>query len=62
MSDDDLLCPDHQTVQGHPKEDIETGERIMESPLTGNTYRVTKWVDKGDGKVVALEKELVDDE
>ena len=50
-----------ETYQGHPVEDIETGEKIMQSPLTGNTYKVTKWVDKGDGKFVALEKELVED-
>lgn len=50
-----------QTIQGYPEEDIETGERIMESPITGNRYRVTKWVDKGEGKAVAIEKELVED-
>lgn len=47
------------TTQGYADDEIETGERYMESPLTGDTYRVTKWVPKGDGKIVALEKELV---
>ncbi len=51
-----------ELVQGHSPEDIETGEKILESPLTGNTYRVTKWVDQGDGKFISIEKELVEDE
>jgi len=51
-----------ELVEGHSPSDIETGEKILESPLTGNTYRVTKWVDQGDGKFVAIEKELIDDE
>lgn len=42
-------------------DEIETGERIMHSELTDTTYRVTKWVDKGDGNGVALEKEPIDD-
>jgi hypothetical protein len=46
-----------ETIQGYPKEEVESGERIVESPLTGTTYRVTKWVEKGDGRIVALEKE-----
>ena len=49
-------------IQGHDPSDVETGEKYLESPLTGNTYRVTKWVDKGEGKFIAIEKELVDDE
>jgi hypothetical protein len=39
---------------------IETGERIMESPATGTTYRVTRWIDAGGGQVVALAKEEID--
>lgn len=42
--------------------ETKTGERYMTSPLTGTTYRVTKWVDTGDGKAVALEKEEIDEE
>ena len=49
-------------IQGHDPSDVETGEKYLESPLTGNTYRVTKWVDQGEGKFIAIEKELVDDE
>ena len=56
------MSSDHQTYQGHPVDEIEEDEKILESPMTGNVYRVTKWVDKGDGKFVAIEKELVDDE
>lgn len=36
---------------------IETGERIMESPITEKKYRVTRWIDAGEGQVVALAKE-----
>jgi hypothetical protein len=49
------------TEQGYPNDQIETGEIHKQSPITGDLYRVTKWVDKGDGRIVALEKELVDD-
>lgn len=42
--------------------DIEFGERIAESPVTGERYRVTAWKDKGDGKMVAFEKEPLEDE
>jgi hypothetical protein len=45
---------------GYPEELIEEGERIMESPITGEKYRVTKWVDKGEDKCIAIEKELLD--
>lgn len=36
------------------------GERYAKSPLDGSIYRVTKWIDDGDGKIRAREKELVD--
>jgi hypothetical protein len=45
-----------RTPQG---EQIETGERIMESPTTDHRYRVTEWVDHGDGKFTALEKDRI---
>lgn len=45
--------------QGYPVEDIETGEKILTSPITGHRYRVTRWVNKGDGKFVALEKQRI---
>lgn len=40
-------------------DDICTGEMITESPMTGNIYQVTRWVDLGDGNIQALEKELM---
>lgn len=49
------------TEDGYHPDLVETGERIMESPVTDTTYCVTKWVDKGDGRVVALEKEPIDE-
>lgn len=33
---------------------------ILHSPRTGYTYRVTKYIDLGDGKFEALEKERVE--
>jgi len=36
---------------------VETGEQISESPVTGEKYRVTKWIDHGEGKITAIEKE-----
>lgn len=58
-------CPDCKAEQrfheqGFCPHEIETGERISESPLTGETYRVTKWVDRGEGGIIALHKERVD--
>lgn len=41
---------------------IETGEQYMESPMTKKTYRVTRWVDGGEGQIMALAKEEVDPE
>lgn len=42
---------------GYHESQIREGEIVRESPITGETYRVTKWVDKGDDRIVALEKE-----
>ena len=47
--------------QGYPEDQIEEGERIMESPITGEKYLVTKWVEKPDGRAIALEKEEYDE-
>jgi len=66
------LCPDCREelerigvevvdlMQGYPANEVETGERIGESPTTGQRYRLTKWVDQGDGQLVALEKEPIE--
>ena len=43
--------------EGYHESQVETGEIIRESPITGEQFRVTRWVDKGDGRIVALEKE-----
>lgn len=40
---------------------VREGEIIAESQLTGNTYRVTRWFDHGDGRITAIRKELVED-
>jgi hypothetical protein len=39
---------------------IQYGEKTMESPTTGEEYRVTKWIEAGDGQVIALQKEAVE--
>lgn len=41
----------------YDSENIETGTRLMRSPLTDTVYLVTRWVDSGDGKARSLEKE-----
>lgn len=48
-----------ETVQGVPKNEIETGERYCRSPMTGHWYRVTRWVDLGEGRIKAINKELM---
>ena len=45
-----------------PDQQIESGTRVLQSPTTGIVYRVTKWIDKGDGKYVAVEKEPLPEE
>lgn len=35
--------------------EIESGERIMQCPISGQEYRVTRWAER-DGRAVALEK------
>ena len=40
---------------------IKTGEKRMWSELTGQEYRVTRWVEVGDGKIMALSKQGVED-
>lgn len=56
----DCNAPMRDHVQGHCPDEIQTGERISHSEMTGKTYRVTKWVEKGEGKIVALQKEEVE--
>lgn len=47
--------------RGYPVEEIETGNRIMESPVTGQRYRVYAWVEREDGRAIALQKTEVSD-
>lgn len=42
-------------------DDVKDGERYAQSELTGQWYRVTRWVEKGDGKIRALQKEEIDE-
>lgn len=46
----------HNYEQYHESE-IRTDPITQQCPVTGQTYRVTEWVDRGDGRIVALEKE-----
>lgn len=45
----------------YSEDEIEEGEKYLRSPMTGQWYRVTRWVDKGDGKFVAISKDEVDE-
>lgn len=48
-------------IQGYPADKVQTGERVMESPITDQKYLVTMWVEKGEDRVIALEKEEIDE-
>jgi len=41
---------------------VERGKQLKESPVTGETYVVRKWIDLGEGKIIALAKEPADGE
>jgi len=49
-------------VQGYPEEEVQQGEIIRESPITGQLYRVTRWVEKGEERIIAFQKEVIRDE
>jgi hypothetical protein len=36
---------------------LERGERVVQSPTTGNAYVVRRWIDLGDAEVIALDSE-----
>jgi hypothetical protein len=38
---------------------VETGEKLVESPATGETYKATQWIERDDGRILALEKQPV---
>lgn len=39
----------------------ETGETYKQCPVTGQWHRVTEWIEKDGGRIVAVEKEPVDE-
>lgn len=41
---------------------VKHGAIIKQSPLTGETYVVEKWIDLDDGGIIALAEEPADDE
>lgn len=50
-----------ETTEGFESEHIESGKRLFVSPITGDPYLVYQWVEKGDGRFAAIEKERVED-
>lgn len=60
MSDPRL---DHSEVELGPGDSIETGDRIAVSQLTGNVYRVSRWIEGSDPEQLrALDKRELDPE
>jgi hypothetical protein len=45
------------TRNGYP---LMEGERYGKSPVTDNWYRMSRWEDRGDGRVKAIQKTEVD--
>lgn len=41
---------------------VERGKRVKQSPVTGETFVVRKWIDCGGGQIIALAKEPLEDE
>jgi len=48
-----------ETRNGYP---VKEGKQYAKSPVTGNYYVVTKWEDRGDGKMRAINKREIDEE
>jgi len=42
-----------ETRNGYP---VKEGHRLAKSPITGTVYVVTRWEDRGEDKIKALEK------
>jgi len=59
LDDDEYMTLKEISMYLEKLANIETEERYVESPITGVRYRTTRWVDLGDGKIVALEKTAV---
>lgn len=65
MTDGDLEADDFDLTLDIREQDVVEGERIGVSPLTGDAYLVTKWIeppaDVDDGNIRAVEKTELDD-
>ncbi|MGQ3723556.1 hypothetical protein [Natrialba aegyptia] len=64
LEDKTEQCPDCKAPwedheEGFCPHEIETGDRVMHSDLSGYSYRVTKWVPRGEGKFIALQKKRI---
>lgn len=53
----DTDTPRRLTEDAYSDEEIQEGEIVKQSPITGKEYLVTRWVEKGDDRIIALEKE-----
>lgn len=49
-------------VRSSTPNDVQTGRRILFSPMTDTRYVATKWTEQGEGQVLAHEKEIVTDD
>ncbi|RLM53170.1 hypothetical protein DVK02_14870 [Halobellus sp. Atlit-31R] len=60
----DCLCTDLdlRKLPDRDTGDVQEGISYAKSPATGCYYRVTRWVDHGDGKIEARQKHEVDRE
>jgi len=58
---------DHPLVEEQERAGTENGYPVFEgvrygrSPMTGNWYRMSRWEDRGDGHVRAIQKEEIDE-
>jgi hypothetical protein len=52
------MIPHHRDFD---EDDVEEGERIATSPITGTTYLVRRWIEESDGKIIAIDKEPVEE-
>jgi hypothetical protein len=61
--DPELVTDGGESIPPDVDEDqIETGERILKSPITDELYRVTKWVELDEGQYLAIDKERYEPE
>jgi hypothetical protein len=62
LEPDELEAVDEAVTLIEEYAGIQHGDRIMNSRLSGHTYRVTRWVELDEDRMIALEKEVIDDE